>query len=259
MTGEHITRHGYCYTLGEFRRPNNEKTEAISRARHTGPSYQLPSQAFRHRIAAPADRILDRLEYLIQLVESGSALRSSNLDVAGVGCQVIRDVVSEEGRPGNGDGVNGNRFAIASVPSPRSESTPECLEQEANQHTYFGSGLDVLDWPVFEGRYDRRWIEALIFDPTLPCGDGYGPCLGVGVREDDVPHLIETFLVNVHVKNPIFDPAYLRKIGKSVAEHGFDWKAPSCLVVIVVCLRTSFDLISIPSITPRTLVSRDLN
>ena len=134
-----------------------------------------------------------------------------------------------------------------------SGGTPECLEQEANQHAYFGSGLDVLDWPIFEGNYDRRWIEALIFDPTLPCDDGHGPCtsprvtddsirdkfddprqssgIGVGVREDDVPHLIETFLANVHVKNPIFDPAYLRKMAKSVAEHGFDWKAPSCLVV----------------------------
>ena len=127
------------------------------------------------------------------------------------------------------------------------------LEQEAGQHAYFGSGLDVLEWPVFKGNYDRRWIEALIFDPTLPCDDGHGPCTsprvtddsirdkfddprqssgtGVGIREDDVPHLMEIFLANVHVKNPIFDPAYLRKMAKSVAEHGFDWKAPSCLVV----------------------------
>lgn len=128
-------------------------------------------------------------------------------------------------------------------------------DEVETQYAYFGSGQDVLDWPVFEGRYDRRWIEALIFDPTLPCNDLSlnEPCtsprvtddsirdkfddprqssgLGVGVREDDVVHLVETFLVNVHVKNPIFDPEYLRKMAKAVAEHGFDWKPSSCLVV----------------------------
>jgi hypothetical protein len=35
----------------------------------------------------------------------------------------------------------------------------------------------------------------------------------------------------VHTKNPIFDPEYLKNMARVVAENGFDWKAPSCLVV----------------------------
>jgi hypothetical protein len=202
---------------------------------------------------APGSRILERLEYLIDLVETGSASRSGMGNGGDVGRQDNVDAASETNCADDVDLDDSSAPTMVNALVRGSGGTPECLEQEANQHAYFGSGLDVLDWPIFEGNYDRRWIEALIFDPTLPCDDGHGPCtsprvtddsirdkfddprqssgVGVGVREDDVPHLIERFLANVHVKNPIFDPLYLRKMAKSVAEHGFDWKAPSCLVV----------------------------
>ena len=118
---------------------------------------------------------------------------------------------------------------------------------------YFGSSESILGWPIFEGKYDRRWIESLIFDPTLPCHNLFeqptsprvaddsvrdrfedprqNSSKGPGVREEDVPRLVETFLLRVHVKNPIFDPEYLRKMARTVVEDGFDWKASSCLVV----------------------------
>ena len=203
--------------------------------------------------ATPGSRILERLEYLIDLVEAGSASRSGMQNSDDVEHRDIVNVASDASFSDDRDLNNSSAPTMASPFVRESRDTPELLEQEAGQHAYFGSGLDVLEWPVFKGNYDRRWIEALIFDPTLPCDDGHGPCTsprvtddsirdkfddprqssgtGVGIREDDVPHLMEIFLANVHVKNPIFDPAYLRKMAKSVAEHGFDWKAPSCLVV----------------------------
>ncbi|KAF1931342.1 uncharacterized protein M421DRAFT_56388 [Didymella exigua CBS 183.55] len=184
----------------------------------------------------PAIRILERLDYLIGLVEP--CLRTA-------------------GSPQNSHEFNGNQPYTATTP-PRYDVTPDDYETEASKHDYFGSGQDILDWPVFEGKYDRRWIEALIFDPTLPCDDLSGPCtsprvtddtirntykdprqasgLGVGVREDDVPHLVEAFLLNVHVKNPIFDPEYIRSMARGVAEHGLNWQAGSCLVLLVCAL-----------------------
>lgn len=196
--------------------------------------------------AAPASQILDRLEYLIGLVESGPTPSYGT----------------------DGHSVNGNRVDLAmsmpnlsgSVPHDNTSlhesaaaDCPESDSAEVTREAYFGSSQDILDWPIFEGRYDRRWIEALIFDPTLSFDGLSGPCtsprvtddsirdryedprqasgVGAGVREDDVPNLVESFLVNVHVKNPIFDPEYLRRMAKGVVENGFDWKAPSCLVV----------------------------
>lgn len=138
------------------------------------------------------------------------------------------------------------------VDSPRRGNAQDEDERVPGQE-HFGTSEDILRWPVFERRYDRRRIEALIFDPTLPCNDLSGSPvsprvaddsgrdrfqdprqnsgIGPGVREEDVPHLIESFLLNVHVKNPICDPGYLRNLGRTVMEDGFDWRAPSCLVV----------------------------
>ncbi|KAF2448339.1 hypothetical protein P171DRAFT_353501 [Karstenula rhodostoma CBS 690.94] len=129
---------------------------------------------------------------------------------------------------------------------------------QLSQHEYFGSSEDVLGWSIFAGKYDRRWIEALIFDPTLPSDDLSGtptsprvhddslrnkfedPRQGSRVdpdlRKEDVPHLVEAFLLNVHVKNPIFDPNYLRSMAKAVVDHGFNWEASSCLVLTVCAL-----------------------
>lgn len=117
----------------------------------------------------------------------------------------------------------------------------------------FGSSEDILEWPIFGGKHDRRQIEALIFDPTLisDISNGVAPSpkvtddslrneyedprhsssIGRGVREEDVMQLVEIFLRNVHTKNPIFDPKYLRNMARSVVKNGFDWEASSCLVV----------------------------
>jgi hypothetical protein len=197
--------------------------------------------------ATPANQILERLEYLISLVEPSSCFTRS-------GCNNSCNTDGNRlvGHPRASGSFSGHRASTITA-VPRSDTASNDNEAETSRHTYFGSGQDVLDWPVFEGKYDRRWIEALIFDPTLPCDDLSGPCtsprvtddtirntyrdprqasgVGVGVREDDVLHLVETFLVNVHVKNPIFDPEYLRGMARGVAEHGFSWQASSCLVV----------------------------
>jgi hypothetical protein len=197
--------------------------------------------------AAPSNQILERLEYLISLVESSASVSVHGHDG---GCNTDDNSLANQAHASIS--FNGHRTSNVTA-APRSDTASDDNEAETSRHTYFGSGQDVLDWPVFEGKYDRRWIDALIFDPTLPCDDLSGPCtsprvtddtirntykdprqtsgIGVGVREDDVLHLVETFLVNVHVKNPIFDPEYLRSMAKNVAEHGFSWQACSCLVV----------------------------
>jgi hypothetical protein len=117
----------------------------------------------------------------------------------------------------------------------------------------YRSSEDILEWPIFENKYDRRSIEALIFDPTLSSDDQEETItsprvtddtlrekfedprqsfsIGRGIREEDVFHLIEIFLSNVHVKNPILDADYLRDMAKVVVKEGFGWTAPSCLVV----------------------------
>jgi hypothetical protein len=109
---------------------------------------------------------------------------------------------------------------------------------------YTGTCEDLLEWPIFEGQHDRSEIEILIFNPSLAReGQQRVPGLSIaadpdrrsgydrGIREEDVPRLLDRFLANVHIKNPILDTNYIIRAGKNVAENGFEWDAPSCLVV----------------------------
>ncbi|KAJ4298097.1 Zcf27p [Kalmusia sp. IMI 367209] len=201
----------------------------------------------------PASHILDRVEYLIELVESGLPEGSHTQNTYGQSTPHITGA-EQSLFEGTDD--------FSQVPPPNSVKDLAAVvdgtaQVSANQvaREYFGSSEDVLAWPIFEGRYDRRWIEALIFDPTLPSDDLSGTPTSprvtddsirntfedprhiihgsAGICEEDVPQLIEAFLLNVHIKNPIFDPEYLRKMAKSVVDHGFNWEASSCLVVKV--------------------------
>lgn len=113
-----------------------------------------------------------------------------------------------------------------------------------------GGCEDILNWHVFEGRYDSALITSRIFNPDASNNTGErdqlylnssnlshnghqlrtsGP--GRGIMEDHVPHLIDKFLANVHIKNPVLNPDDLKAKAKHAAENGFGWDAASCLIV----------------------------
>lgn len=48
---------------------------------------------------------------------------------------------------------------------------------------------------------------------------------------DVVEKLIEDFLINNHIVNPILDPELLRRDGREFAESGLQWDGRSCLIV----------------------------
>lgn len=199
---------------------------------------------------SPANQILQRLDYLINLVESGPPTK---LALNGRGHDPLADAAIDETYVSTALGFeDGSQETVVHADSAIRATTREhCIRVPGQE--YFGSSEDILAWASFDGRYNRRSIEALIFDPTLPSDDLGGPPTspivsddsnrerfedprtrtrpGLGVREEDVSHLIEAFLLNVHVKNPIFDPDYLRRMARTVVEEGFDWRASTCLVV----------------------------
>ncbi|CAG5137581.1 uncharacterized protein ALTATR162_LOCUS158 [Alternaria atra] len=190
----------------------------------------------------PTSQILDRLDYLISVVESGSLAGSI--------------AYGRVGQPT----IDANAHPQSDDTKTNSATCDVVQDKDMSNHgqEYFGSSEDILGWPIFEGNYNRHWVEARIFDPTFVRDDLHGSPhsprvnddfildqsedprsrskMGPGVREEDVAHLVEAFLLNVHVKNPIFDPEYLRRMARTVAEDGFDWKASSCLVLIVCAL-----------------------
>ena len=110
---------------------------------------------------------------------------------------------------------------------------------------------DILEWPIFGGSFDRSRIETIIFNPSqaprentthtlngryhpsphAPRGPMNGSKRSRGINEEDAPSLVERFLINVHIKNPILEPDDTRRKARHITETGFTWDADSCLLV----------------------------
>lgn len=107
----------------------------------------------------------------------------------------------------------------------------------------------VLTWPIFEQRYPANHLIQILFTPSISLGgpttsanqDESGEIYTVpgGLRppEDErIPALIDSFLQNVHTKNPVLDVESLVRRGRQCAEQGLGWDAWSCLVLLACAL-----------------------
>ena len=113
-------------------------------------------------------------------------------------------------------------------------SSSDCLEVP----TAFASTEALLTWPIFQGRWPSNLLsnELLIgINPpehpeTIP-----GKRVNLGINEENVPLLVESFLQLVHSKNPVFHTHQVREAARYVTECGFGWDASSCIVVSILC------------------------
>lgn len=117
--------------------------------------------------------------------------------------------------------------------------TQSCSVESLEVHAPFASTDCLLTWPIFAGQWPHNFLsrELLVgsFHFTqsgndwfaLPSRQHQGP----GIREEHVPQLVDRFLQFVHSKNPILYIEQIREHARRIAEDGFGWDAPSCIVV----------------------------
>lgn len=104
----------------------------------------------------------------------------------------------------------------------------------------------VLEWEIFRGKYPGDALIGVLFQPrdesvSSPASIADGVMTGTGLHPPDdekIPSLIDSFLQNVHTKNPLLDAELLVKHGRRCAEHGVGWDALSCLVLLACALGT---------------------
>ena len=107
----------------------------------------------------------------------------------------------------------------------------------------------VLTWEIFEGRYPPNALIGVLFEPdhigfadtpatpTSPVADAFVPTTGLTPPDDErIPGLVDSFLQNVHTKNPILHVEPLVKHARQCAQNGVGWDAWSCLVLITCAL-----------------------
>ena len=75
-------------------------------------------------------------------------------------------------------------------------------------------------------------------EASIPSGDDVFAPLGAfkPPQEERIPTLIDSFLQNVHTKNPVLNVELLVKEGRKAAQQGLGWDAWSCLVLLACAL-----------------------
>lgn len=182
--------------------------------------------------------ILEKLNYAVSLLEAQRTPASVEAIVHRPTADIVLDLAAEHHHP-----TPGSLPWSENNPQDDAEIFLESLEISGRSPQV---SEDILEWPVFEGEYDRSRIESLIFNPEgTPCSSNrvssdairrWRP--GRGIQEEDIPKLVDKFLTNVHIKNPILDPEDIKRKGRWILENGISWDARSCLVVCLslVCI-----------------------
>ncbi|GME39074.1 Sugar/inositol transporter [Neofusicoccum parvum] len=143
---------------------------------------------------------------------------------------------------------------VPQSPVDESAHEVELLEQSVAAAT---SAAHLLDWPIFEHKHGREALDAAVLSHSagIPADyPGAGTDLdepaemsdiqsaqrsskpGRGIHEEDVPALVQAFLENVHIKNPVLDSTDLKRWARAVREHGFGWSSRSCLLLVACAL-----------------------
>ena len=120
------------------------------------------------------------------------------------------------------------------------ESSSEFLQIPAQRTTADA----VLRWEVFEDRYPPSALVGIHFtreggigQDSLSVDETFTGRNGVlAPNEEQIPGLIESFLRNVHTKNPVLDAEQLVRQARIIASDGLGWGAWSCLVLLAAAL-----------------------
>ncbi|KAI6781310.1 fungal transcriptional regulatory protein [Emericellopsis cladophorae] len=98
------------------------------------------------------------------------------------------------------------------------------------------SADSILQWPVFNGAYPPNALISELFTQNQNGDLITPPTALVPFDEEQIPLLIDRFLVNVYTKNPILDVEDLLKSARRCAENGVGWDGASCLVLMACAL-----------------------
>ncbi|KAL2860710.1 uncharacterized protein BJX67DRAFT_386398 [Aspergillus lucknowensis] len=134
----------------------------------------------------------------------------------------------------------GADLALTTSPKETTLNAEYTFQLEAQQLQANCASSRVLRWPSLRDICDPREVDRLFFNraEARESVDRLATSTSRGIREEDVPSLIENFLENVHTKNPILDPHELRGLCRRIGEDGFQWDGPSCLILIACALGT---------------------
>lgn len=112
---------------------------------------------------------------------------------------------------------------------------PQELEPD-NRSLGFMNFENVLSWPVFQHRFeDRLDSKSRLARSEAAISRRFSQPLDsisqINLDIETCNQLLESFLENVHIKNPVLDESIVRRYLQQACVEGLRWDAESCLVV----------------------------
>lgn len=194
------------------------------------------------------EAVLERLDYLVQLVETQNERNSLNAPAA-LFYSPSQNAVAQT--PSSNLSLD-LPYTSPYAGDPCRSSAKTSLEDNgilsepvdlAGQT--FGMCETLLQWPIFENKYSVSGPELLVFQSEVTEMLEEKPCLSPSsnsnatqllgsrrlIHEEDALRLTRKFLSCVHIKNPVLEEHNLFDVAREVMEHGFGWDERSCLMV----------------------------
>lgn len=106
------------------------------------------------------------------------------------------------------------------------------LEKTEGVVNYYINIEAVLSWPVFQDQnFDRR-LDLKRFLQSRPSGSDQPPLtLTADFEVNGAGQLLQHFLDNVHIYNPVLEVAKVKEYMRHAGLNGLGWDAQSCLLV----------------------------
>jgi hypothetical protein len=90
----------------------------------------------------------------------------------------------------------------------------------------------VLSWPIFENQdFDRRLDLKSLLQDNHEYGASNSLSLTPDFEDSEANQLLQQFLDNVHIFNPILEEAKIKGYVRNAHSKGISWDAESCLLV----------------------------
>jgi hypothetical protein len=137
--------------------------------------------------------------------------------------QLIRTSFNSSERPNQGN------QSLPLLPVPTDLGSPS-LERANDSVSRYINIEAVLSWPIFEGQdLDRRLdLKSLLQDDH---GDSYSLSVAPDFEDYEANQLLQQFLDNVHIFNPVLEEAKIKGYVRNARLKGISWDAQSCLLV----------------------------
>jgi hypothetical protein len=139
--------------------------------------------------------------------------------------QLIRTSFNRSDQPNHGNQSQSSLSLPTDLGSPSLERAEDSVSCYINIEA-------LLSWPIFEGQeFERRLDLKSLLQDNHEYGEPYSMSVAPDLEDWEANQLLQQFLDNVHIFNPILEEAKVKDYVRNSRSQGICWDAQSCLLV----------------------------